>query len=83
MSIWVRSQQKGVLVETDSFDIADGAVYCNSVKGKHRNSLSGYRLGSYIDYRRTKEVLDDIQQFIVSSQSNDVFKNLVYEMPNE
>lgn len=88
MELWIRSQDKDILLKTNSLLVDDNNndIYTQDFIGEN---LTTYTLGRYKSKERALEVLDEIQNKLISylSEFNDsgitlkeVF-TVVYEMP--
>ncbi len=76
MKLWIRSQDKDILVKVDSLLIDDNNndIYTQCWVGVN---LETYTLGKYKSKERALEVLDEIQEKILK------IEECVYEMPKE
>lgn len=94
MELWIRSQDKDILVKVDSLLIDDNNndIYTQCWVGVN---LETYTLGKYKTKERALEVLDEIQENIVNQgqviiltdekgiPNGSKFFSYVYEMPKE
>lgn len=88
MELWIRSQDKDILVKVDSLLIDDNNndIYTQCWVGVN---LETYTLGKYKTKERALEILDEIQEKIlrigeVSLMVNPLLiEECVYEMPKE
>lgn len=72
MSLWIRSQDKEMLMNCNAVGIGledDKSIYSN-----------GYVLGTYSTKEKALKVLDEIQEFIVYYEN---ISNMVYQMPQD
>ena len=76
MILWIRSQNKDILIKCNSIELDDHSTYCEIwVNGFDK------LIGNYKSEKRALEVLDEIQKIIKWCQ--DDFDDYVYEMPLE
>ena len=83
MELWIRSQDKDILVKVDSLLIDDNNndIYTQCWVGVN---LETYTLGKYKTKERALEILDEIQQLIVEYYQSLDYKIVpIYEMPKE
>ena len=69
--MWIRSQDKHALVNTDEIYVCDGWDDNYSIRGK------GYRLGVYSTQEKALKVLDEIHCSLNNGATN------VYQMPQD
>ena len=78
MNLWIRSQDKIVLMKVDTLSLAideEGTILGCGTDGNIKGKLANYKTNE-----RALEVLDEIQAYI----NSDVMFNLnVFEMPKE
>ena len=77
MELWIRSQDKEVLVKVN-----DIAVEMNMIYGYYDKNTEYEFLGAYSTKERALEVLDEIQDLMRSLCDSDL-KIIQYEMPKE
>ncbi len=90
MELWIRSQDKTKLVKVDNISYMDMAEDMDSEKHSLWNDCKGI-LGTYKTKERALEVLDEIQDELISTSTVPIFNNekitcgcaRVYEMPKE
>ena len=76
MELWVRSQNKCKLRKTDLINYSYEA-------GKHIIDCHGYPVGTYATKERCLEIIDEMQEFLMSSGMI-LFKNVdISEIPKE
>ena len=76
MSLWIRSQDKIVLMKVDTLSLGEKAT----ILGFGNDGNINGKLAKYKTEERALEVLDEIQEYI----NSDVMFNLnVFEMPKE
>ena len=76
MSLWIRSQDKIVLMKVDTLSLGEKAT----ILGFGNDGNINGKLAKYKTEERALEVLDEIQAYI----NSDVMFNLnVFEMPKE
>ena len=86
MNLWIRSQNKEILILAEHLDIYDASVEDEELFVIEE---SGTDLGSYKTKERALEVLDEIQSLLIEyvnlneHQINNKFTTRVYEMPKE
>ena len=95
MELWVRSQDKDILIKVDNLELDDerNDIYTHNCIN---NMQMTYTLGRYKTKERALEVLDEIHQRLINLQclevlgggcvTNQMKKNgmdCVYEMPQE
>jgi len=74
MDLWIRSQDKKILIKNDSLAI--------EVSGEYSVITNGYNiLGKYRTEERALEVLDEIVSRIEENMNGPI--QLVYQMPQE
>lgn len=88
--MWIRSQDKTVLVKVFDFRVnccigLDGEIY---IQGNLDSNYDSYILGTYKSKERAIEVLDEIQTWIeryeAAKVSGSLFISFItYEMPKE
>lgn len=95
MTLWIRSQDKRSLVKVDNLYVSVGNYICYYVEKGKEIPNTYYRpsgeLGRYESEERALEVLDEIQDIIISTsiiplENNDAItcgSAKVYEMPEE
>ena len=82
MELWIRSQDKDILVKVDSLLIDDNNndIYTQCWVGVN---LETYTLGKYKSKERALEVLDEIQHRLITLSDSMNRQLYVYEMPKE
>jgi hypothetical protein len=87
MGIWIRSQNKRVLVHANAIHEYQGEIFAsqNDVSGGSLDS--GYAVGRYETGERALEILDSIQQITIAAtifQSPIMaHRNMVFQMPEK
>lgn len=99
MELWIRSQDKEILMLINTIAIAKDEV--GSIIGYGIDGKIKVELGTYATKERALEVLDEIQRTIAKNQSlislmqnftdlkgneegvAQIFKDMIYEMPEE
>lgn len=89
MNLWIRSQDRDILMKVDNLLIDDekNHIYTHNYVN---NMKMSYTLGRYKTKERALEVLDEIQKTIethilgqVTTEWDAWYKSTVYEMPKE
>lgn len=97
MELWIRSQDKSSIVKVDNLYVSVGNYICYYVEKGKEAPGTYYRpsgeLGRYKTRKRAIEVLDEIQDELISSDFMPIEKNeeevltcgsaRVYEMPED
>lgn len=96
MELWIRSQDKSSIVKVDNLYVSVGNYICYYVEKGKEVPNTYYRpsgeLGRYKTQKRAIEVLDEIQDELISSDFMPIEKNeevltcgsaRVYEMPEK
>lgn len=79
MELWIRSQNKELLVKVSDLYVVKG-VECKNLEDGYDIENGDFRFGRYRTKERALEVLDEIEKYI----NSDIMMNLdVYEMPKE
>ena len=89
MSIWVRSQNKGALVNANYFFMDAGNRVYGDIAGNSDPNDCGFFLGEYASEEVAMAVLDEIQEFIAKGQRQSekycdgrtIFSEVVFQMP--
>lgn len=76
MELWIRSQDRKLLVKINRIDV-DGY----RIQGNH-SDIDYVTLGNYKNEERVLEILDEIQRYLVIINDSDNYF-YVYEMPKE
>lgn len=91
MELWVRSQDKNVLINTRRIDVDDNNIFCWD-EGKYADEVY---MGTYKSKERALEVLDEVQEYIEKQGQDYLLTNengiitgqkhygFVYQMPEE
>ena len=85
MELWVRSQEKDILLKVKSLLIDDDNydIYTQDYVGQN---LCTYTLGTYKSKERALEVLDEIQNTIIGFENENNYVSTqcyaIYEMPS-
>ena len=92
MKLWIRSQDKKILIKTDNLQI-ENDIFDNEddfiIYGGKNYEKIAYMLGKYKSKERALEVLDEIQATLLGFETeNNDLRNIdkgiiVYEMPQE
>ena len=77
MCIWVRSQDKEILMKVDNINLGPNRLF-TFVGGV----TTSFTLGTYKSKERAIEVLDEIQKLLIAMPRTEIpFNNIVYQMP--
>mgnify|MGYP001107968543 CR=1 FL=1 len=87
MELWIRSQDKETLMKVNRIDVQEQNIICYD-NDYHCNETY---MGEYKSKERALEVLDEIQDELISTSTVPIFNNekitcgcaRVYEMPKE
>ena len=83
MDLWIRSQDKEILIKVDRIGIEEFENGYGIVTYERIGTKNEFGLGLYTTKERALEVLDEIQRHLVviNDKNDDMF--YIYEMPNE
>lgn len=96
MKLWIRSQDREILIKIDNVGISnENLVLGNLVSDDNKSVCDYWILGQYKTKRRALEIIDEIQEFIEKQGTNEIniddnglpngvrhYGN-VYQMPEE
>lgn len=85
MNLWIRSQDKDILIKVDNLELDDerNDIYTHNCIN---NMQMTYTIGRYKTKERALEVLDEIQRLMIASlvdKNLDGYGVVIYEMPKE
>ena len=81
MELWIRSQDKKELVNTNDIYLVRKNKYFHIYCYANNSEIDLGEYGDFEDKTRAEEVLDEIQRYLILPNSDN--SNYVYEMPKE
>ncbi len=79
MDLWIKTQKENKLLKVNYIEISKTTIY--SINSLYNESVE---LGTYSNEERTKEVLNEIENLIKLTYTNNIVSTIpIYHMPKE